>query len=228
MKTTDSGLTRISQPGWHGPRKPFCPHRCKIPADQLWKSTACPLARVSAGSAWANEHMHTPGIKDDIPIWANEKEYARWTAFEFASEDDMRKAATFFKKCQLLERCPMTVQQRSLIVPKAAGRIISRLYATKKKFMAGTPLHIGKCALYASWNIDIEDRRSAEYTKTLKDMYYKTRMPWDTEEVLADSKHFVYATVFDKVKRARLKQAAMQAAASADAHVSTADAMTPS
>ncbi len=122
----------------------------------------------------------------------------------------MRKAASHLKAALSLERYPFASQQRSLIVPKAAGKIISELYRTKKRFMSDMPLYVCKCALYADYGIDKADLQSLEFSAALKDLYYTTLMPWagaSSDETRSASKTFVYAKVYDAVKRARTKKA---------------------
>jgi hypothetical protein len=193
------------------PKRPKAPRkRKKKTPEELWKCTPRSLARVVAGSAYANEHVHTPGFNDDTP---EAKPYTRWTAFEYGSEADMRKAMLHLKRVLSLENYPFIIQQRSLIVPKAAGKVITELYRSKQKFMSAIPLYWGKCALYDAFGLDKVDVTSLEYSAALKDLYYTTMMPWagaTCEEIRATSKSFVYAKRFDAVKRERMKKAQIE------------------
>lgn len=211
MSAKTTCLIRHSPPAKKWPKKaPGLAKRKRKTPDQLWKCTPRNLARVTAGSAWANDHITTPGINDDLPIWGTVADYTRWTAFEFLTADDMRKAGAHLIKTLTLSKFPFLMQQRSLIVPKAAGKIIAELYRSKRRFMSGIPLYIGKCALYQSSNLSAADRSSPEFSKALAGMYYATWIPWEgrsSDEACQESKYFVYATRFDKVKRALTKKA---------------------
>ncbi len=209
--TKDFSLIWTSQPTKKFPNRGRAWKRRKRKSpEELWKCTPRSLARVCAGSAYANEHVHTPGVNNDSPVLGERGLYTRWTAFEYGSEEDLKKVIHHLKSVLTLEKFPSTLQQRSLIVPKAYGKIITELYRTKKKFMSGIPVYIGKCALYADFGLDQNDLRSSEVSAALSNLYYATKMPWNGisgREKLAMSPNFVYAKRYDALLRARSKKA---------------------
>lgn len=224
-------LARYSPPAKKWPKRARGKSRERKTPEQLWKCTPRSIARVIAGSAWANEHINTPGIKNDLPTFVNDtRAYTRWTAFEFATKEDMLKAGSFFKQMPILSEYPFTFQQRSFIAPKAAGKVISELYRNKKRFMSGIPLFIGKCALYQTCNISAELMASMEVSRAIKDLFYTTWIPWEgksSDEQIAVSDRYFYATRLDAIIRDRNKKANAEKESAAPSSATSADTAHP-